>query len=60
MTIKKVRVQNNLKDKLIETVEECQKQDCDKNGKIKRQNITRTEEKLMQEVKVYEYELVRD
>ena len=50
-TIKKERVLNNLKDRLMETVGEYQKKHCDKNGKIKRQNITRTEEKAMQEVK---------
>ena len=47
---------NNLKDLLLETVEEYQKQHCDKNGNIKRQFITRTREKAIQEVKVYEYE----
>ena len=60
---KKDRVLNTLKDRLKEALKEYQKQHCDKNEKIKRQNITvitRTEEKVMKDVKVYAYEWVRD
>ena len=50
-TIEKEKVLGKVKDRLLETVSVYQSQYCDKNGKIKDQNITKTEERAMKEVK---------
>ena len=40
-----------VKDRLLETVYTYQSKYCDKNGKIKNQNITKSEERALKEVK---------
>ena len=50
-TMKKEKVLEKVKDRLLETVYTYQSKYCDKNGKIKNQNITKSEERALKEVK---------
>ena len=45
------KVLENVKSKMLETVSEYQKKHCDRKGRIKKQNICKSEEKALKEVK---------
>ena len=50
-TMKKEKVLESVKSKMLATVSEYQKKHCDKKGRIKKQNIDKSEEKALREVK---------
>ena len=50
-TMKKEKVLETVKSKLLETVSEYKMKHCDREGKIKNQNLNRSEEKAMKEIK---------
>ena len=50
-TIKKEKVLEAVKDRLLDTVSKYQNQYCNKSGKIKNQNISKSEENTIKEVK---------
>ena len=50
-TIKKEKIIDNIKEKLLETVSEYKKKHCDGKGRIREQNITRDEMVAIKEMK---------
>ena len=50
-TLKKEKVLDSVKNKLLEVVSDYQKEHCDSKGRIIKQNISKSEEKAIKEVK---------
>ena len=50
-TLKKEKVLESVKNKMLETVSDYQKQYCNVQGKIKKQNISKSEEKAIKDIK---------
>ena len=50
-TITKEKILDNVKNKLLETVSEYQRQYCDDKGRIKNRNVTEGEEKAIKDLK---------
>ena len=50
-SLKKEKVLDSVKNKLLETVSDYQRQHCDNKGKINNQNISKSEEKAIKDMK---------
>ena len=50
-TYTKEKILDNIKSKMLDTVSEYKRLHCDKDGKIKEQNVTKAEEKAIKDIK---------